>query len=330
MQTDVIVLGDGIAGLSSAVLARQRGLGTVVVASSRPPRQGFYVVLHPGAEPVLDMLGIAEQVAKRSVSRPSGYWRQDPDSRELVAYGSDENGPWQGYVVQERDLADLLTIRAKQAGVTFEGSLDDTRVNVRQSVLRGVEVGGELVRSGLLIDASGGRSLVSRALGLRFLYGSPPLIARYVNHRSNVDAIPAFKAVPDGWNWSMRIRSGWASKVSMSITTNKSRAYPGRGYDVSWRYLPKCAGAGYAVVGDAALRLDPGSGSGMLRAMITGIKAVTTAYHSDGWRHYRQWISNWVRADGRKLADIYGARPFRADWPKQHSWSERRLPFYCS
>ena len=86
-----------------------------------------------------------------------------------------------------------------------------------------------------------------------------------------------------------------------------------RGADVTWRFVPECAGDGYFLCGDAAAVLDPAASSGVARALASGLKAAdlivqienggmdTTAAAPD----YRQWCANQFAFHARQLAQRY-------------------------
>lgn len=328
MKSDVLIVGDGIAGLSSAIIAKQKGLETVVLQPSTKPRDAFHVVLHPGIEALLKTLGVAQEAACLASSRPDGYWRYSAEGRDFVLYGQDAEGPWLGYLVSLRELETLLRARAQFLGAIFLRPADAVHALSEHGAVKGLESARERWFAGLTIDASGARGILARDLCLKYLYGSPPLVATYASQASsNPASHPIFRMDPDGWRFDMSISPGHRCTIGMAITSQKICEKGKSGRDVSWRYLPECAGPGYALVGDAAFRLDPGSGAGVLRAIMMGIKAVELAAQPDEWHLYRQWVSDWARTDGAALAEIYSEKPFNAAWPKSHRWSDARLSF---
>lgn len=328
MKTDVLIVGGGVAGLSSAITARQTGLKTVVLHPSGKPKDAFHVVLHPGVESLFRMLGVDQEASCLAYSRPDGYWQYNTDGSGFVPYGQDTEGTWFGYLMNLRDLEALLRARAVDLGAVFENPAGAAHARTSNGAVKGLEIAGKPWSAGLTIDASGGRGLLARGLSLNYRYGSPPLVATYASRASNnPHSHPVFRMKPDGWHFEMCTGPGRKSSVSLAITSHKIYPWSKSGWDVSWRYLPECAGPGYALAGDAAFRLDPGSGAGVLRAIMMGIKAIELADQPGAYPLYRQWVSDWAHTDGAALAGIYSDRPFNASWPKSHRWSDVRLSF---
>lgn len=325
MRPDVLILGDGVAGLSCAITACQSGFKTTVLKPATKVEDSLYVVLHPGAEPLFDVLGIAEQADMLALSRPKGYWQHTGKDHRFISYLQGATGSWYGYVLILRHLEDLLATRARALGVEFADRPSQPDMLFSDGKVRGLNCAGRDFLADLTIDASGGRQFLPRKLGLKPLYGSPPLIAVYASGLTNKTLrCPSFHQWPDGWRFRIGIGAGRISTIDVKIATHKVSAENRHCRDVTWRYLPECAGPGYAVIGDAALRLDPASGAGVLRAMMMGIKAPELAKHPDSWRQYRQWVRDWAFEDGTKLAEIYAAPPFQVTWPQYHCWSAER------
>ncbi|WP_298966586.1 FAD-binding protein [uncultured Roseibium sp.] len=328
MKTDVLIVGDGIAGLSSAITTRQKGLETVVLQPYSRPKDTFQVMLHPGVESLFKMLGVDQEVSCLAHSRPDGYWQYSTDGGGFVLYGQDTEGTWLGYLLNLRDLEALLRAKALGLGAIFMKTAGPVHAPMEYGTVKGLEIAGKHWGGDLTIDASGGRGILARDLCLKYLFGSPPLVATCASKTSsNPVSHPVFRMKPDGWRFDICTGQGQHSTISMAITAQKINPKHKSGWDVSWRYLPECAGPGYALVGDSAFRLDPGSGSGVLRAIMMGIKAIELSDKPYGWRLYRQWVSDWAHTDGAALASIYSEKPFNAAWPKSHRWSDVKLSF---
>ncbi len=325
MRSDILILGDGVAGLSCAIAARQTGLRVTVLSGTSRLKNTFHVLLHPGAECLFDTLGLRPQVDALALSRPEGYWLQGCGNHSFVPYGKDTSGPWRGYVLNLSDLETSLRTRACDLGVKFADQPCDFEPLFANGAVSGLRCLGKDHPANLTIDASGGRQLLHRKLRLKPLFGSPPLIATYTaDATGKMLQHPSFDQRSDGWCFSFGIGAGRIAATDLNITTHRINPSDKICRDVSWQYLPECAGPGYAVIGDAALRLDPASGAGVLRAMMMGIKAPDLAKHPDNWRRYRQWVRDWAFTDGLKLAEIYAASPFQAGWAHHHCWTAHR------
>ena len=89
---------------------------------------------------------------------------------------------------------------------------------------------------------------------------------------------------------------------------------------MTWRIAPRVAGPSYFIVGDAALVTDPASGNGVLRAVMSGIKAASNAraviagqaLEVAAARDYEVWLRRWFAADVDRLLSMYDS--LREDW----------------
>ena len=88
-----------------------------------------------------------------------------------------------------------------------------------------------------------------------------------------------------------------------------------RGIDVSWTIANPTAGPGYFLTGDAASVVDPLSSHGILKAVMSGMKA---AHHSAAVLRcvvspdaaanaYHTWLARWFFQDLSRLGEFYRA-----------------------
>jgi flavin-dependent dehydrogenase len=174
-QTDVIVIGGGPSGTTTAALLAQRGFRVQLFERDHFPRFHIGESLIPFTYPVLERLGVLEEM-KRShftkkygvqfinehgkLSEPFRFAQYDPHERSQT---------WQ-VVRSEFDL--LLLNNARKLGVTahegarvldvlFEG---DRAVGVRVKFEGGEE---REIRAAVVVDASGQSSMIIDRMGLR-------------------------------------------------------------------------------------------------------------------------------------------------------------------
>jgi hypothetical protein len=100
------------------------------------------------------------------------------------------------------------------------------------------------------------------------------------------DQVPLIKATSDGWIWTAKVKNGlyqwtrlcfrntsipadWLPDEFKRLTPSEST----HGADVTWRRVINPAGEGYFIIGDAAMVIDPSSSHGVLKGMMSGIKA---------------------------------------------------------
>lgn len=187
---------------------------------------------------------------------------------------------------------------------------------------------GEL-RARFVVDASGGGHWLAHGLGLRVRAASPRLVARYGYCEGECpgrDAAPAIVADRDGWTWTARVREGLYQWTRLALGPRGAAddlppaefcglrpTGRARGSDVTWRIVPRSAGPGYFLVGDAATVLDPAASHGILKALMSGIlvgnlvgRALREGHDEKRLSEsYRGWVASWFRHDVEQLAGRY-------------------------
>jgi hypothetical protein len=171
---------------------------------------------------------------------------------------------------------------------------------------------------------------LGRALGIESPACSPRLIARYgyvAGSCPALDEAPALVGNAAGWTWTALIRPGTYQWTRVAFRERLAADWlpaefrglaplgPSRGADVTWRMAARTAGAGWYMVGDAALTLDPTSSHGVLRAIMSGIMAGHLIAAVIGGRMgadaageaYHDWLARWFAEERAKLAQFYRA-----------------------
>ena len=117
VDTDVLIAGGGPAGAAAAITCARSGVRVILcerdaVAGERPGE-----TLHPGIEPLLAQLGVADRLPGVTGARHPGIWVEWGSARRFEAFGADEGGAWQGYQVWRADFDAMLLERARELGV---------------------------------------------------------------------------------------------------------------------------------------------------------------------------------------------------------------------
>lgn len=334
---DVIILGAGPAGCSAAISCAQQGLKVALVERLLFPRHRPGETLHPGIEPLLQQLGVAEKVVGEPFIRPEGTWVKWDKDRRFVPFGEDANGPWRGFQIPRATLDELLLDRAITLGVDALQPCQAKQLLVENDRVIGIRTQTEQVFCRHLIDASGAHGWLARQLGLASRRYSPPLRALYGYKRGTVDesALGIF-AERSGWYWTARIGQGlyhWTRLHFAQEKAPKASAVPAcfeqlvcegaiQGADVTWRICEQAAGNGYFIIGDAAAVLDPGASHGVLKALMSGMMAarcIADEHANPAHRHaislqYCQWLRDLFERDVQKMRELYTAHPFPPDW----------------
>jgi flavin-dependent dehydrogenase len=324
IDADVVVVGGGPAGAATAIACATRRKRVVLIERDLFARERPGETLHPGVEPLLTQLGIAERLPGVVGARHDGIWIEWGGPPRFAPFGSDACGPWRGFQVWRAHFDALLLTRARELSV-----------DVRQpATANGFLSSGEVttdfgsVSSRMLVDASGRSRWLGRLLGISSPAQSPRLHARYGYADGTCpsrDAAPALVGNANGWTWTARVRpgtyqwtrvclggppeGGWVPQELRGLLATA----PPRGADVTWRMASETARSGWFMVGDSAATLDPTSSHGVLKALMSGmmaghlIAAVLDgrAPPEEAARAYHAWIAGWFRTDAVRLAAFY-------------------------
>ncbi len=326
MDFDVVIIGAGPAGTSTAICCRKAGLRVAILECAKFPRYQVGEALHPGVEPLLSQLGVGETIARERFLRYDGVWtRSHGRKRRFVPFGSDSSGSWRGLQVDRARLDVVLLNRAKESGASVLCGCSPKDVHRTKA---GIQIDGEFGRlqSKVIVDATGSRRSIARKLNLDTLRCSPRILVRYGYFERSSDSwvSPTFTAKRRGWEWLAQIDTDRGQWVSASwgddlpsppaeITPLRSIS-PIRGADVTWQILRSPAEQRFYAVGDAAAILDPACSHGVLRALSSGIMAAACINASILARieanvaasFYGRWLRRSFMTDASRLAIIYG------------------------
>jgi geranylgeranyl reductase family protein len=280
---DVLVVGAGPAGSSTAIHLARAGARVLLVDKARFPRD----------KPCGG--GLTGRALKRIPVDPSPVVERDVDRFELrLRYGQSfargHNEPLIR-MTQRRLLDSFLAERAANAGAVFRDrtevgafEIDDTGVTAR--------VGGEAVRTDVLVGADGANGVVARSVAI----GEG--IVRGVALEGNVEldaldrdlertAVIELAVVPGGYGWVFPKGDhanlgvgGWASegpriREHLARLAREHGLEPDVLTDVKGHRLPMrrlgtpAHAARVLLVGDAAGLVDPLSGDGMYEAFVS-------------------------------------------------------------
>ncbi|WP_080583339.1 NAD(P)/FAD-dependent oxidoreductase [Bradyrhizobium elkanii] len=328
-DADIVVVGGGPAGAAAAIQARRSGASVILLEADPSPRRRPGETVHSGAISIFNQLGVETAVERSSGARYDSIsvnWagRRSFDSSRI----SPTEGRSLGFQIERSSLDALLVERARSLGAdvrrpcrALQPLIDDGRiVGVRTDL-------GELTAASV-IDASGTGSWLRKGVSLREELASPRLIARYGYCRSmDVRAFetPCLTGDREGWRWIARVSTDTLAWVSVAFPNAPVRPCkpdplldlvdigPTRGADVTWRRVATCSGMGFFIAGDAAFRVDPAAGHGILRAMMSGMMAAYQAAQmirknicpDHVSRLYRGWMAEWWERDTSALSSLY-------------------------
>lgn len=342
LKSDVLIIGGGPAGSAAAIRCAQQGLTVRLIEQSAFPRHRPGETLHPGVEPLLKQLGVAEQVLSAGFLRHAGNWVAWDGDPHFVPFGEDNTGPWLGFQAHRAEFDQRLLNQAIALGVEVLQPCRAVEVIVESTGggdrVVGVVTSAGPMRAKVVIDAAGGRHWLARQLGLEMERRSPKLVARYgyaQGHCDVRDEVPAIVADTKGWTWTAQVRPGlyqWTrlmlepQRLASDFLPQELAALRPQGHryaaDVTWRKVGGLAGPGYFLAGDAGTVLDPASSHGVLKALMSGMMLghllgqLFRRERSEqaAAQGYGEWVTDWFEHDVEKLKLMYQALPQPPAW----------------
>jgi 2-octaprenyl-6-methoxyphenol hydroxylase len=183
IETDVVVVGGGPAGLTAAIALASAGVGTALVAAPAAADNRTTMLL-TGSVAALDALGVWERC--RADAAPLRVMRIVDDTRRLirapeVAFAAAEIGHAAfGYNIENRRLIAALEARAGEILALFRVAAPADAVEIDDAGVT-VRAGEVTLRASLAIGADGRNSLCRTAAGIATEGWSYPQIALTFN-----------------------------------------------------------------------------------------------------------------------------------------------------
>ncbi len=228
----IIVIGGGPAGSCAAALLARRGWPVVLLERERFPRAHVGESLLPASIPILNDLGVLEEVRRAGFIVKRGatmVWGRDRRPWSWHFSETNASNPT-SYQVWRSEFDAILLNNARRLGVDVRegwpaiGVARDaagTAVAVRcrpANGLAGGSDGGVIeLPARYVVDASGQGGLLSRQLGLRQwddFFRNLAVCGYYQGGGrlpSPDEGNILIEAQPDGWLWHIPLRDGWAS-----------------------------------------------------------------------------------------------------------------------
>lgn len=287
-KADVVIVGGGPGGTATAIHCAQKGLKVTLLEQAEFPRSHPGETLHPGIEPLLKKLGVAEQVLSAGFLRHPGHYIEWQGEREFQAFGEDEQGPWLGFQAVRSQFDSLLLEQAQTLGVQILQPCRALEPLVNQGHVQGLNTTLGSIDAAFVVDAAGSCQWLARKLGIRTTPYSPPLKAYYgyaTGECPDRDQAPLIASDAEGWTWIAKVEHQRYQWTRLSFDSQPGAHWQpedladlfpegkARAVDVTWRLVNPAAGPGYFLVGDAAAVLDPASSHGVLKAMTSGMMA---------------------------------------------------------
>ncbi len=233
-EFDVIVIGGGPAGATTAGLLAKQGRTVLVLDKERFPRYHVGESLIPAFMRPMQELGITERMDARGFERKYGgtlVWgnEQVPWNFSFVEGGGHEYA----YHTRRADMDSLILDRARELGAFIiedatvkEPVEEDGRVTGVRFALRGAE-GVHEARAKLVVDASGQSRLLSRRFSEVVWHEELRNVAVWT-YFDNCERLEGeeytnilIEGLDEGWFWAIPIDKG---TISVGYVTRSSEA----------------------------------------------------------------------------------------------------------
>jgi flavin-dependent dehydrogenase len=311
---DVLVVGGGPAGTSTAVALARDGVDVMLVDRARFPRpKPCAEYLSPEASRILDSMGVLAAVESTGAAQLKGVLVRAPNGAtirgEFVAGHAYSPYRERGLSVRREVLDKVLIDATRAAGVDVHEGVRVTGLT-RRSEGYDIEMGGTRVQARLVVGADGLHSVVARRLSLTKTARWPRRLA-LVTHYEGVTGIGELAEMhveADGFVGIADVGHG-VTTVAMVIPARRARDLVGNkeAFLTQWlsakphlasrfaqarRISPVRATGPFAsqarrawtddalLVGDAADFFDPFTGEGIYAALHGGELAATAAINA--------------------------------------------------
>jgi len=321
----VIVIGGGPGGTTAATILARHGHSVLLLEKDSFPRFHIGESLVPASQHVWDRLGLTEAFAQSNyIDKRAGELRMGvaPDQTDHITSCihftkvPKSLRPWrpEAYQVERASFDAQLLDNAIKSGVQVVQQARVKSVDVDQRTLTWSEAGAEerVTEAAFIIDASGRRALLSRALGLFKPEERHPTSSVF-GHFKDVHRPEGEEGgytetyfIKNGWVWMIPLGDGVTS-VGLVLENKLAKDWSGSPDKILqdvlqsdaylrerfkgatptapariMRNLPyrskKSTGPGWCLVGDASFFVDPLNSTGIHVAVHSGMMAADAVH----------------------------------------------------
>jgi FAD-dependent halogenase len=309
---DVVVVGGGPGGSTTATMLARQGHRVTLLERERFPRAHVGESLLPATVPILEALGVRDEIERAGCLRKFGatmVWGREPEPWSWYFRETNVRYP-HAYQVWRPQFDQILLNAARDSGVDVREGTTVASVRFDGGRATGVVTeDGASIEADHVVDASGQRAMMGHALGLRrwdrdfrnmAVYG-------YFEGAGRLDPPDEtnilVESYGEGWFWLIPLHVGVVSvgavvdsatsrtrvrgdalgeflQAEIARTTLTRRLLSGAllvdgPYSLrDWSYTSdRTVGDGWILVGDAACFVDPLFSSGVHLAMSAGTMA---------------------------------------------------------
>ncbi|KAL8257911.1 hypothetical protein R6Q59_029952 [Mikania micrantha] len=165
---DIVIVGAGLAGLTTALALHRLGLRALVLESSKSLRvTGFALTLWTNAWRALDVVGIGDTLRQKSI-KITGFKMVSPDTGLFTSgQALDKDGTFKGYesrCVRRKDLLETIVNELPPGTIRYSSKVLTIDELGRFKVVHLAD--GSVLKTKVLIGCDGVNSVVARRLGL--------------------------------------------------------------------------------------------------------------------------------------------------------------------
>lgn len=303
---DVVVVGGGPAGAATALRLASTGRSVALLERSHFDRPRVGETLAPAVQPLLQNLGVWDRFCALW-SLPSWGTRSIWDEPDPAEHSHLASGYANGWHVDRRAFDQMLADAAAEAGADVLLGMAVANCRYDDAAWNVVCSGGRRLAARLVVDATGRSAVLGRSLGARRLafdrlvgitahwQGVNVADQQYLLVESAADGwwytapLPGDAMVgmlmtdadlcrrdgltgAEAWHNRLQATTVTAERIGPRSATSALRVYPA----ASQRTIRRDDVRPWIAVGDAALSVDPVSGSGVPRALRTADAAAET------------------------------------------------------
>ncbi len=325
---DILIIGAGPAGSSSAIQLSKAGFGVTMIDNVAFPRFRPGESCHPGIEPLLYQLDVWDEVVALNpirynsiVINTNGIERQD-------FFNSDKS--WQGFQFPREKFDLVLLEKAIKLGTRFIEKTQIIKFETSEKRIISIKTNKGDFKFDFVIDATGSKSLTSIKLHLERNQYSKNIISSYYQIMPTSKVAEKlncyFEITDDYWGYISLIKD---HIYSVAFSSCKLQAFyqkhflqkhfksdyevvVAKGFNTSWKLTSNQLYDNLYLVGDALMTFDPTSSKGILKSIMSGIYSAHIITHikkniltkMQGHGMYQNWANNFFEKELSSIKEM--------------------------
>lgn len=307
MKKEVIIIGNGIAGITLAVLLQRKGISfTLLHRKEEKPPFALGETLPPSAMPLLQQLKLLSVFEKNAYLKTYGYHSMWGSSRVTDINFYHQNLFKNGLKINKHQTLEALRSEIKEHMISYSKGFEIIHEAHGSTVVLAKNEGIKIVQGKILVDATGRNRAVLQKLNIQ-----STIHDELVAVSCHIPKIKHPKLTHEVYVESFK--DGWGIVSALNETENICTIYTHKGHEIlsrlkevsQWKtalaettYLKdflvetehikfkggnanssvanQTAGTNWLALGDAAMSFDPLSSHGITNAVFTSAKAATT------------------------------------------------------